>query len=126
MLPALPLEGPERLRRRDPLLERSPRVYRALDRKVSDTGYPPRDWRGVHLLLWEEHHGSVPPGHAVVFKNGNKADIRIENLELITRRELMARNTVHNLPKPLAQLVQLRGALVRKINRLNQTKEEFI
>lgn len=92
------------------------------DRKISDTGYPPRDWRGVHLLLWEEHHGPVPPGHAVVFKNGNKADIRIENLELITRRELMARNTVHNLPPAIVQVVQLRGALVRQINR--RTKEQ--
>lgn len=92
------------------------------DRKISDTGYPPRDWRGVHLLLWEEHHGPVPAGHAVVFRNGNKADIRIENLELITRRELMARNTVHNLPPAIVQVVQLRGALVRQINR--RTKEQ--
>lgn len=92
------------------------------DRKITDTGYPPRDWRGVHLLLWEEHHGPVPPGHAVVFRNGNKADVRIENLELLTRRELMARNTVHNLPAAIVQVVQLRGALVRQINR--KTKEK--
>ena len=64
----------------------------------------------------------MPQGHAVVFKNGNKADIRIENLELITRRELMARNTVHNLPPAIVQVVQLRGALVRQINR--RTKEQ--
>jgi hypothetical protein len=25
-----------------------------LDRKVQDTGYPPRDWVGVHRLIWEE------------------------------------------------------------------------
>jgi hypothetical protein len=29
----------------------------------------------------------------------------------------MARNTVHRLPKPLAQLVQLRGALTKQINK---------
>lgn len=88
-----------------------------LVRKLSEKGLQRHKWRPVHLLLWEEHHGKVPADHAVVFKNGDKTDIRIENLELLTRRELMARNTVHNLPKALAQVVQLRGALVRQINR---------
>lgn len=86
------------------------------ERKVTETGCPPRDWRPIHLLMWQEANGPVPDGHAVVFRNGDKTDIRLENLECITRAELMARNTVHNLPKPLAELVQLRGALTRKIN----------
>ncbi|MGD9836040.1 MAG: HNH endonuclease signature motif containing protein [Piscinibacter sp.] len=88
-----------------------------LQRKVSDTGYPPRDWTSVHALLWVEHHGPIPKGHIVVFRNGNRSDIRIENLELITRVENMRRNTVHNLPKPLAEAIQLRGAIRRQINR---------
>jgi hypothetical protein len=76
-----------------------------------------RNWKLVHVLLWESLHGPVPAGHAVAFKNGDRTDIRPENLELIHRRVLMARNTVHNLPKPLAQTVQLLGALRRQINR---------
>ncbi len=91
-------------------------------RKVSDDRTIPSrfNWRFVHVLVWEQHHGPVPPGHAVIFRNGNKADIRIENLELVTRQGLMARNTVHNLPKPLAELVQLKGALQRQINKRSQ------
>ncbi len=89
-----------------------------LYRKVSALPGPwTRNWKLVHLLLWESLHGPVPPGHAVAFKNGDRTDIRAENLELIHRRVLMARNTVHNLPKPLAQTIQLLGALRRKINR---------
>jgi hypothetical protein len=91
-----------------------------LQRKMTDTGYPPRDWIGVHILLWEQHHGPVPAGHCVAFRNGNRTDIRIDNLELITRRERMLRNTVHNLPKSLVEVVQLRGVLQRKINRLER------
>jgi hypothetical protein len=87
-----------------------------LERKVND-GLPlQRRWRAVHLVVWEAAHGPVPRGHAVVFKNGDKRDIRLDNLECITRRELMARNTVHRFPKPLAQAVQLIGALRRQIN----------
>lgn len=75
------------------------------------------NWKPTHILLWEKKYGPVPDGQAVRFKNGDRTDIRLENLELISRGELMRRNTLHNLPKPLAQTYQLIGALNRKINR---------
>lgn len=76
------------------------------------------NWRFVHVRIWQRaHRRRVPKGHAIAFRNGDKTDLRPENLELISRRELMARNTVHNLPKPLAEVIQLRGALVRQIHR---------
>ena len=87
-----------------------------LQRKVTDTGYPPRDWVAVHILLWEEANGPVPPGHALCFKDGDKTHIELENLELLTRRELMLRNSVHNLPSELKEVIRLKAALQRKIN----------
>ncbi|MEQ5770035.1 HNH endonuclease [Halomonas sp. H33-56] len=89
-----------------------------LQRKVTDTGYTPRDWRPVHHLVWEEHTGrQVPEGHALVFRDGNRRNFTPDNLELITRAELMRRNSYHtNLPPELAQIVQLRGAITRKVN----------
>jgi len=88
-----------------------------LQRKIHD-GQPAQSrWRGVHLLLWEATHGPIPESHAVVFKNGNKQDIRLDNLELVTRGQLMARNTLHNYPKEIALAIQLRGAINRQINR---------
>lgn len=86
-----------------------------LDRKVSDTGYPPKDWQPVHKLLWAEQNGPIPSGFAVVFKNGAKTDIRIENLELISRGELMRRNTIHRYPPELKQVIKLQGKLRRTI-----------
>lgn len=83
-----------------------------------------RRWRGVHVIVWEAANGPLPKGHAIVFKNGDKRDIRLENLACITRRELMARNTVHNLPKPLAQTVQLLGALNRQLRRRTDACEK--
>jgi hypothetical protein len=95
-----------------------------LERKVND-GLPLQArWRAVHLVEWEAVHGRVPKGHALTFRNGNRRDIRLDNLQLITRRELMARNTVHNLPRPLAQTVQLLGALNRQIRRRAHAHEE--
>jgi hypothetical protein len=93
-------------------------------RKVTDTGCPPRDWKAVHRIVWEEHNGPTPPGHIVSFRNGNRQDIRIENLELISRAENMRRNSLLNLPEPLPQLIQLRGAINRQINKRRKQSEK--
>lgn len=94
-----------------------------LQRKVTDTGYTPRDWKGVHTLNWEAVHGLVPPRHALACRDGNKQNVAPENWELVTRAELMRRNTIHRYPKEIALAVQLRGALVRKINRMTKEPE---
>jgi hypothetical protein len=78
--------------------------------------------------VWIEAHGPVPAGHAVCFKPGRRStvleEITLDALDLVHRRDLMQRNSVHRLPKPLAQLVQLRGALNRKINARERAREE--
>lgn len=86
-----------------------------LQRKVNDDMPLQRRWKSVHIILWEQHHGPVPHGHAVAFRNGDHTDIRIDNLECISRGELMARNTVHNYPPELRQLIRLKGAISKRI-----------
>ena len=89
-----------------------------LQRKMTDTGYPPRDWVAVHVLLWHAWHGPVPAGHKLRFRNGDKTDIRIGNLEIVTDAENMRRNSFHtNYPPEICQAIVTRAALVRKINR---------
>lgn len=94
-----------------------------LQRKVTDTGYPPRDWISVHVLLWEEHNGPVPPGHCLCFKDGNKQHIELENLELITRAERMRRNTIHRYPPELKDAIRTVSKLKRTIRRVEHEKQ---
>lgn len=95
-----------------------------LERKVTDDHpVPARRWVGVHRLVWEAANGPIPPGHAVAFREGKRTavaeEITVDRLELVSRVELMRRNSYHNnYPKEVAQLIQLKGALNRKINRL--------
>jgi hypothetical protein len=92
--------------------------------KMTDTGYPPRDWVCEHLLLWRDVHGPVPAGHALCFKDGNKKHISIDNLEVITRGELMLRNTIHHLPPELKQLIFLNGVLKRKLREHDEKQDD--
>lgn len=88
-----------------------------LERKINDDMPLQKRWRAVHLLVWESAHGSVPPGHAVSFKDRNKQNTALENLELVSRAELMRRNSYHQYGPEIAKLVQLRGAVTRQINK---------
>lgn len=95
-----------------------------LERKTTDDPnvYPVRRWVGVHRLVWEAENGPIPQGYAVVFKPGRhtteEALITPEILELMTRADLMRRNSFHTrYPKEIGQLIQQRAVLVRAINK---------
>lgn len=74
-----------------------------------------RGWRPLHRILWEDAHGPVPPGHIVAFKNGDKLDCELPNLELLTHADNMRRNTIHRYPMALKQSIRLVGKLNRSI-----------
>lgn len=75
-----------------------------------------RAWESLARFTWRTERGRIPKGSVVRFINGDQHDTRIENLRLGTRLELMRENTLHRYPKPVARLIQLRGALMRQIN----------
>lgn len=88
-----------------------------LQRKVADTGVKNVDWRPVHVLVWESAYGPVPESCVIVFADRNKRNFDVSNLDCVDRAELMRRNSVHRLPKELAEVIQLRGAINRQINK---------
>ena len=87
-----------------------------LQRKINDDMPLQKRWRGVHILVWEAATGPLPEGHAVSFRDGNKQNTALDNLELVTRAELMTRNSIHNLPEELKDVIRLNGVIRRKIN----------
>lgn len=95
-----------------------------LQRKITDTGYPPVDWKGVHVLLWEEYFGPVPTSHCVCFKDENKSNIAIGNLELITRAERMRRNTIHRYPEELKSAMRAISKLKRTIREVAHEEQD--
>lgn len=72
----------------------------------------------LQRYLWEQDHGPVPKGHKITFKDGNTLNCNLDNLELISNAALMARNTAQRFGIEIFKIIQLRGALNRKINNL--------
>lgn len=48
-----------------------------------------------HKLVWEAANGPVPEGCIVVFKDGNKQNVSLENLACITRGQNAVMNQAH-------------------------------
>lgn len=99
-----------------------------LQRKISDAkGANNKRWRSVHELVWIEANGPVPPKHIVVFKPGMKTnvleEITLDKVECISLAENMKRNTRHNLPPELNEVIQLRAVLTRQINKRMKNHE---
>lgn len=86
-----------------------------LKKKVADTRNRKRDWKFLHVLLWEKYRGKVPRGKLLIFKDRNKENIRIGNLLLVTRAELLDRNRVQRLPKAVRDTIYALTALKRRI-----------
>ncbi|BBT16256.1 hypothetical protein WP8S17C03_23050 [Metapseudomonas otitidis] len=95
-----------------------------LQKKVTDTGYSPKDWVGVHILLWIEHNGPVPEKHCVIFKDGNRTNVVLENLELVSRAERMRRNSIHRYPPELKDAIRAVGRLKQAIREAEHEKQD--
>jgi hypothetical protein len=72
---------------------RTPRTNRIsigdyIDVKIAD----PNIWRAKHILIWEADNGPVPKGHAVIFGDGNNRNFDINNLILVSRKQLAILN----------------------------------
>lgn len=88
--------------------------------KLLPHGPHTRTWAFVHHLVWELHHGPIPPGHVLRFRDGNKLNTDPDNLTMVSGRDSMIQNSIHALPPELKELHYLRGRITRAINQQEQ------
>ena len=81
--------------------------------KVGD----PNKWVLTHRLVWNQAGNELPVHPEILrFKDGNKLNCTIENLDVSSKKELMAANSVQTLPDDLRKVIHLHGVLTRTIN----------
>ena len=101
-----------------------------LERKMNDNPGPNHvRWIPVTRLVWEQHHGPVPPKHIIVFADSKQAttvleEITVDKLICISRAENALRNSMYAKNHELGRLAQLKGAITRQINRITREHKE--
>ncbi|TLS37758.1 HNH endonuclease signature motif containing protein [Pseudalkalibacillus caeni] len=91
-----------------------------VDIKIAD----PNKWRTKHNLIWEKENGPVPKGHVVIFGDGNRYNFDLDNLILVSRKQLAMLNK-HNLIQKDADLTRtgvMLADLYRKIGERKKAK----
>lgn len=88
-----------------------------LQLKVNDDLPIHKRWEMVHRIVWVEHNGPIPKGHNIIFKDGNKLNFEIENLECVSRADWIKRHTLHNYPEPLKAMIHQLAGFRRKLNK---------
>jgi hypothetical protein len=76
-----------------------------------------RNWVSKHQAIYEAAHGPIPTGHIVRFFDNDRTNFALDNLECVSRKHHVITRGLHALPPELVQIHQLRGAVIRRINR---------
>lgn len=84
----------------------------------------PKTWRMKHVMVWEAKNGPVPKGYVVIFADGNRLNIDIDNLLLVSRGQLAVLNHSGLLQKnkALNESALLTVDLMMKIAQLRKKK----
>ncbi|MDR2385833.1 MAG: HNH endonuclease [Tannerella sp.] len=72
-------------------------------------------WEVLSRYLWKQHHGAIPEGYNIVFRDGNPLNCVIENLECIPGKELAERNRITKYPAELQAAIKTKNKINKKI-----------
>jgi hypothetical protein len=93
-------------------------------RQGDGSGWDPKVWPIYHRYIWEQHNGPIPPKHIISFKDGDRGNCAIENLECISMADNARRNSMWaNYPRELALAIQLKGRLKRRLKRAEKQND---
>lgn len=82
----------------------------------------PNVWRQKHRVVWEQAHGAIPKGHAVIFLDGNTLNCAADNLALVDLATNARLNQMH-LRFDDAQLTQTGVAIAKVATAMGKRKK---
>jgi hypothetical protein len=63
-------------------------------------------WVLYHNYVWEQVHGRIPAGHIVSFKDGDRHNLKIDNLQLVSRYEHLQKNSINRYPADIKRAIK--------------------
>ena len=107
-----------------------PLTYRPVgSERVNVDGYieiktaDPSTWELKHRVVYEKHNGKIPKEHAVIFLDKNKLNFDIDNLALVSKKELLQlnrSNLINNDPELTKAGVNLVKVIIKTKERSRQ------
>ena len=71
-----------------------------------------------HRYVWEQAHGPIPEGHNITFRDGNRQNCDIANLELLSRedaaRRTLSRETTEARRERVRKSTETRNKMIRR------------
>ena len=88
--------------------------------KVAD----PKTWKPKHVIVWEAANGPVPEGHCVIFLDGDKNHISLDNLALISKATNARRNQIgfHGNSSELGKIAVATAELLTLVGKRRRKK----
>jgi hypothetical protein len=90
------------------------------------------NWMLEHRRIWQKANPRKRMDwrmYALVFIDGDRSNVKLSNLELITRKELRYRNSVHNLPPELKEVIRLKATInqviTKRERKIQHAKEQI-
>ena len=86
----------------------------------------PNVYEHKHRVIWEREHGLIPDGHNVIFLNGDRTDLRLENLALISKatHALINKNGLRYKDPELTKTGIIIGELIAEAGKANRRLKE--
>ena len=97
--------------------------------RITNDGYieikiaEPNVWKLKHLVVWEKENGPIPKGHALVFADGDKTNISLDNILLVTRHQLLVMNR-NKLIKNNSEATKTGVLIAEVLIKANERREE--
>lgn len=98
-------------------------------RVVATMGYlkekvaEPNVWEFCHKKLWTELKGPVPKHHMIAFRDGDRMNVTIDNLECVSRQEWIKRYTMRNYPEDVQAAIHALAGVKRRLKNYAEKQD---
>lgn len=100
------------------------------DERIDIDGYTyikvkqPNKWVLKHRWLYEKEKGKIPKGYNLIFADGNKKNMELDNLVLVSNAELFIMNQ-KGLYKQNKELTKAGATVAKVLDKINKRKKDI-
>lgn len=77
------------------------------------------NWKAKHRLIWEQAYGKIPKGYKVIFRDGNRHNIVLSNLALVSNSQMLILNK-HKLIFKEKELTEVGINIAKVLDKVNE------